>query len=163
MDGPLRQLFSALTPEAQASLRPVLDAHAVYLVSLDKISTEQIQAILDERASGPTKSSDPGIYLSRWQDLMDETTITPAATKGPPRMGRDVKGTTTEGKTGASAKGDRSGKTSREASPAPAVNVSAQVPPVADRELPLAPDTRLVVQNLGKGFRELVAEKAAMA
>lgn len=42
----------------------------------------------------------PGIFLCRWQELLDRTIVTPAMPKGPLRTGKDVKTITAVGKAG---------------------------------------------------------------
>ena len=94
---------------------------------------------------------------------MDETVITSATAHGPVREGRDVRDAMTQGKTGAgvaSARSDRNGRRSREASPTPAKVTRRPAPAPEVSEGPRAPDTRLVVESLGDRFRELLADKA---
>lgn len=95
-------------------------------------------------SSGPNMSG-PGVYLMRWDSLLDDTLITPATASGPPRHGRDVKGQKAQGKTvseGVSGGWDAGAITSHEG-----------------RAVPAAPDVRGVMTLLGEGFKGLVNAK----
>lgn len=90
--------------------------------------------------------SGPGVYLMRWDSLLDDTIITPATTNGPLRHGRDVKGQKAQGKTiseGVKDGGWDVGAVMRQESSA----------------VPVAPDVREVMGLLGEGFRGVVNGK----
>ena len=92
----LNSLISS-TPEAsRAKIFAEIDAHASYLSKLSESSSASMKSIIlnlnssdhdkdDSRKSGTI--SGPGIYLARWQSLMDQTSITPATAGGQVRRG----------------------------------------------------------------------------
>jgi hypothetical protein len=104
------------------------------------------------RSKTPTACSfsGPGMYLVRWQHLLDETLIGPATREpgAPLRRGRDVKGVLARGKTTSSSK-DRDGSGSNGWDPVALARM-------AEAEEPRAPDVGVVVQALGEGFKTLV-------
>ncbi|KAK1955836.1 hypothetical protein LY78DRAFT_621456 [Colletotrichum sublineola] len=85
----LRDMFSRVPDTTKEALLPVIDAQAAYLHELDDLSLVRMQAIVD---GGSSSMAGPGVYLARWQSLMDETLITPVTPVGPVRQGKDVKG-----------------------------------------------------------------------
>ncbi|KAK0671936.1 PX-associated-domain-containing protein [Cercophora samala] len=87
--------------------------------------------------------SGPGMFLSRWQQLLDDTVIGPATLDGKLRSGRDVKGELAMGKTGVSKE--------RGLDPAKLVRM-------AEEEAPRAPDVKVVVEALGGEFKGLVGD-----
>ena len=96
----------------------------------------------------------PGVYLARWQSLLDETLITPAAPRGGAfRKGRDVKHTVAMGKTGVGGGKMTPAREGGGAAPASATTGGGE----AGVE---APDVSVVVEVLGGAFRELVRERA---
>ena len=170
LNGPLGKFLASLDPETHTALCQILDAHASYLETMGKRSIQRIQIILDDLneensdCSAPeTVHEGPGLYLARWQHLMDETIITPETAHGPARKGRDVKGATTQGKpgTGPSTRSKQSGRRSRAASPSSPIDRVAR--PQNESGLLPAPDTRLVVERLGEMFRDLVDVRARAA
>lgn len=125
----LSYLFQTLSPENQGKVKKALDAHAKYLSALQEASDQRMRSILSNQ-----KSTDlgPGLYLSRWQDLMNQTLITPRTPEGTIRTGADasVKGKTSIGSKNAALKGVQ------------------------------APDVDIVVKLMGKGFGEIMKERA---
>ncbi|KND88992.1 Uncharacterized protein TOPH_06272, partial [Tolypocladium ophioglossoides CBS 100239] len=105
MAGRLNELFASLEPATQAEVLEAIDAHAAYLATLNDLSVARLQYLITCTSAASDSSSStaagPGIYLARWQCLLDSTPITPATPHGALRHGRDVKHTTTMGKTGA--------------------------------------------------------------
>lgn len=87
----------------------------------------------------------PGIFLCRWQALLDQTVVTPATPKGQPRTGKQIKGNTTMGKTGAEASKDSWD--------------SAFLARQVEKDVPNAPNVDVVLKALLPGFREVLAEK----
>jgi hypothetical protein len=97
----------------------------------------------------------PGMYLSRWQQLMDDTVIAPASATpgaGPLRTGKDVKGVLARGKIGA-IRGAGSGVKDGGSDAGVAVGVGVDR---GEEEEPMAVDVACVVEALGDGFRGLV-------
>ncbi|KAK7978774.1 px domain protein [Apiospora saccharicola] len=117
LSGNLQALYEALPRETQHQVVIVLDLHADYLASLNRASHQNLQQIVD-RLAGVRESAvrrsmqGPGVYLARWHALLDSTVITPAAPgRGVPlRLGRDVKGAKTLGKTGMKGAAGESGE-----------------------------------------------------
>lgn len=97
-------------------------------------------------SSGGPSMSGPGVYLLRWEALLDETLVTPTTPRGPVRTGKDVKGQKAGAKTGAEGVvkggGWDAGAIARE----------------EDRVVPAAPDVGPVMELLGAQFREMVNE-----
>ncbi|KAK1782394.1 PX-associated-domain-containing protein [Copromyces sp. CBS 386.78] len=88
----------------------------------------------------------PGMFLSRWQSLMDETLITPKVpTGGQVRRGRDVKGVIAQAKT-----------TGEVASDADKAWDLAALMRLVETEVPEPPDVQVVVKMMGSGFGEVV-------
>ncbi|KAF2101302.1 hypothetical protein NA57DRAFT_64153 [Rhizodiscina lignyota] len=81
----LNKLFNSLSTEEQIKVKSALDDHAKYLATLHEASKNRMQSILSN------KSTDlgPGMYLSRWQDLLDVTLLTPLTQEGPVRTGKE--------------------------------------------------------------------------
>ncbi|KAF4997760.1 hypothetical protein FDECE_11982 [Fusarium decemcellulare] len=145
MDERLNELFRFLP---QASQQPVLDVlknHAAYLAQLEALSLCRLQRIIDSDDSDSGNMSGPGVYLSRWQSLLEDTTITPGTPKGSVRLGKDVKHTMTMGKTGVAGI-----EKAREAA------LQAALQEV--EEGPEAPDVDVVVREMSDGFRKLLQE-----
>lgn len=83
----LNQLFFSVDPDRHDQLKATLDQHERYLHSLQDASTARLGAILSNKSTSTNLG--PGMYLARWQDLVDRTPITPATYKGPLRYGND--------------------------------------------------------------------------
>lgn len=86
----------------------------------------------------------PGAFLCRWQELLNRTTVTPAAPEGPPRTGKDVKANTALGKAGIGGPRDnwQAGFLAFE----------------AEKGVPAPPDADVVMQAFAPGFRDLLVE-----
>lgn len=97
-------------------------------------------------SSSTPSMSGPGVYLMRWDSLLDDTIITPATINGPPRHGRDVKGEKAQGKTVSEDVKDSD------------LDVDA-ILSKESRAVPVAPDVREVMELLGEGFRRVVNNK----
>lgn len=171
----LQHMYSELPSDSQPDILVKLDAHAAYLSKLDELSELRMQRVLGQLAkqgaesentpcfksgSSSTKSSanpsprsstggpnmsGPGVYLMRWDALLDEATITPATPQGPVRTGRDVKGRKAWGKMiSDSVKGGwDAGAIARE----------------EESVVPDAPNVDIVMEMMGDSFRDLVNEK----
>lgn len=146
MDESLQGLVSGLDEETRASVLTAVDAHAEYLASLKKGSDErlsQLASTIDADTSTTTTEKvrgwGPGVYLARWQDILDDTLITPAEPTQPatPRHGRDVRHLATLGKTGVTG-GDLTENTA------------------GKRTVEEAPSVSVVVGALGDAFGALV-------
>lgn len=171
----LQRMYSQLPGDAQGRILARLNAHAAYLSKLDDLSKTRMQSVMDQLArqdaegdktassksgNSSTKSSanssprisnggpnmsGPGVYLMRWDALLEQTIVTPATMYGPVRTGKDVKGRKAWGKTiSESVKGGwDAGAIAREEANA----------------VPGAPDVDIVMEMLGDQFRDLVNEK----
>ncbi|KAL6719993.1 hypothetical protein ACLMJK_001914 [Lecanora helva] len=85
----LNNLMSSLTEEDQAKVLKESDLHSKYLASLRESSANSMRTIIENLSRDKSETrKGPGIFLSRWQSLMDETRITPAIAKGPVRSGK---------------------------------------------------------------------------
>ncbi|RYP75472.1 hypothetical protein DL771_002357 [Monosporascus sp. 5C6A] len=150
MDVDLKRLFDRVPAGARNSALAEIDAHAKYLQTLEEISAERMQRILDgpaESRPGTGRMSGPGMYLAQWQSLLDNTIITPESKQGPLRRGKHVKGLKASGKTEA--------LTSKE-SWDPNVTMAKE-----EKSLPEAPDVTTVIAHLAPQFKKLVAEKSS--
>ncbi|PHH77709.1 hypothetical protein CDD82_3389 [Ophiocordyceps australis] len=87
-------LVGSLSLEERDAVLAMVDAHAEYLAELRRLSHSRLQLLLE----GGSGSQGPGVYLVRWQDLLDETEVTPAEKEGRVRTGREVRGVMTMGK-----------------------------------------------------------------
>ncbi|KAI2642744.1 hypothetical protein GGS21DRAFT_190620 [Xylaria nigripes] len=88
----LEAAFSLLSDTQRRTALKQIDAHSKYLTSLVGQSRLKMQVIIDDvNRKTDTATSVPGVYASRWQSLLDDTLITPALLRGPPRRGMDVR------------------------------------------------------------------------
>lgn len=82
----LEKEFSSLSELDQKSVQAELDAWKKYIDELHDASTARISSVIKRTHSTPFG---PGAYLARWQQLLDDTPITPATANGPVRHGAD--------------------------------------------------------------------------
>jgi hypothetical protein len=80
----LSTAYDGLKPDEQEKVRKEVDASAKYLDELSASSAARIRDVISNKASTPYG---PGTYLSRWQELLDSTLVTPETVKGPVRKG----------------------------------------------------------------------------
>jgi hypothetical protein len=97
MSAPLHAMFSSLSKEKQDELKKLLDDHEDHLGQLKDTSLSRLQSIMQPSSASSKPSSHgtthgPGMYLSRWNSLLDSTLISPATAHGPVRRGWQVKG-----------------------------------------------------------------------
>ncbi|KAF4120377.1 hypothetical protein GMORB2_3178 [Geosmithia morbida] len=148
----LEKLFRSLPSESdRQSVRRALDSHAAYLSTLSDLSHRRFQQLLDRNSS--TGAADvaeeaatsvkvgPGMYLSRWQHLLEQTSISPELPVGPVRTGRQVKHTLARTKAG--ILGDRA-------------HAQQDLVIKEGERFPTQPDVSVVVDKLGKGFFEML-------
>lgn len=150
----LQALYTTLPREAKADVLAAIDAHTEYLAALETLSLTRMQHILDDMPGGVLAADDsdaskssicgPGMFLSRWQQLLDDTVVGPATINGPLRSGKDVKGSLVQGKTVSAAAKD-------------GWDPSALLK-LAERDVPQPPDVSVVVEALGESFRELTVD-----
>ena len=84
LTGALNELVAALPPPDRTAVLAELEAHASYLTALASESTARTEAVL---AASRTSPLGPGMFLARWQALLDATPITPAEAAGEVRSG----------------------------------------------------------------------------
>ena len=85
----LESLLSNLSETERATVLKEVDKHAEYLFPLTHSSIQSMKIVINHLAEGESDvQRGPGMYLSRWQSLMDETPITPAKPNGPVRSGK---------------------------------------------------------------------------
>lgn len=147
MESKLEKLFQTLPETSRPAVLEVLNAHAEYLSSIGALSRDRLQKIVDSTDSSKSGSEysqvGPGIYLLRWQGLLDETPITPNAAKGEVRKGKQVKQTLAQGKATLVAESK--------------VPITSSSPPDSDVDL-RAPDVGIVVKELGERFVKILQE-----
>jgi hypothetical protein len=67
----LQKMFSELPDESRQLISDALDAHSAYLMALHSSSRDRMRSVLSEDGT----PSGPGIYLAKWQHLMDSTKV----------------------------------------------------------------------------------------
>ncbi|KAM3454536.1 hypothetical protein MY3296_002993 [Beauveria thailandica] len=147
MDESLDGLVSGLDDVARAKVLAAVDAHASYLATLKKGSDARLAQLAAQKTSSSSSSSSgsgswgPGIYLARWQDILDDTLITPASAAQPAavRRGAEVRHLATLGKTGLAGGG-----------------LVAEQTAGGQRTVPRAPDVSVVMEELGEAFTALM-------
>jgi len=84
----LDNLVCNLSEEDRKTVIKELDTHAEYLQALAQVSEQRLKTVVKNTADGKSEVSyGPGMFLAKWQSLIDETHITPAAPRGPVRYG----------------------------------------------------------------------------
>jgi hypothetical protein len=159
MDDRLVELFRTLPETTRTAVLEALDAHTAYLTNVEKTSRSRLQHILDATAElDSTKSTGsqlgPGMYLMRWQGLLDEALITPSLPVGPIRSGKDVKHSLAMGKT-IIAGGEDSPASNDDDK---ITRDTATAENDTETDVPEAPDVGVVVKELGPGFLKILQE-----
>ncbi|KAK0743027.1 PX-associated-domain-containing protein [Schizothecium vesticola] len=156
----LQLLYAALSNVNKEPVITAIDAHASYLTALERLSLERMQRILDDMPSGGVLAVDedartsrasicgPGMFLARWQQLLDDAVVTPETPDGGLRRGKEVKGALAQGKTVSAAVQDGWDP--------------QKLAALAEREVPVPPDVGIVVEALGGEFRGLVVDLLRM-
>ena len=84
----LNSLISSLPDQDRSTVISELDAHAAYLHSLNQGSQKRMLTVLEKTRDGGSETSyGPGIFLAKWQALINATAITPATATGEVRHG----------------------------------------------------------------------------
>ncbi|KAK3332305.1 PX-associated-domain-containing protein [Cercophora scortea] len=169
----LQALFASLPAATREDIIASVDAHANHLFSLEDLSLQRMQSVLDKIPADNTPAEGaatdnnekqlpqaaaatvcgPGMFISRWQHLLDATLITPKAPDSTVRSGKDVKGALMQGKavsTPAARDGSGGGWDIR------------GLMEMAERENPSPPRVEVVVETLGPAFRALVLDLLVM-
>lgn len=159
MDDRLVALFKTVPETSRPAVLEALDAHAVYLTNVEKTSRSRLQHVLDATAElNTTKSTSsqlgPGMYLMRWQGLLDEALITPSLPVGPIRSGKDVKHSLAMGKTVIAGGEDTPANNDENKSARDTVKVEEDT----ETDIPEAPDVGVVIKELGAGFLKIMQE-----
>ena len=142
----LTSLLTLLSDTDKSAVLTEIDAHAAYISALIASSTTRMKRIINNLATDKSETQlGPGMFLSKWQALMDETRITPANEGGEVRRGgdesvRDATRVDTDGarKGGVANLGGAEGKEEGEG------------------EGLKPPDVNYTVRLLGSGFREML-------
>ena len=82
----LNALYNDLSASDQTTVLREIDRHAEYLQKLSDSSSERVRAALQQSEK---TAYGPGIYLARWQALLDNTEITPLEPEGSTRKAGD--------------------------------------------------------------------------
>ncbi|KAK1836756.1 PX-associated-domain-containing protein [Podospora conica] len=158
----LQLLYAALPNETKAPVITTIDAHAAYHTALERLSIDRMQRILDDMPAGGVLAAaaedetkavraticGPGMFLARWQQLLDDAAVTPETPGGGLRRGKDVKGALAQGKTVSAAVQDGWDP--------------QKLAELAERGLPAPPEVGVVVEALGGEFRGLVTDLLRM-
>ena len=83
----LNALVANLSPAEREIVLKEVEAHATYLKTLSSTSSVRTRELMN--ASG-SSTVGPGVYLARWQALLDSTLITPAEAAGAVRTGANA-------------------------------------------------------------------------
>ncbi|KAL9123719.1 MAG: hypothetical protein Q9217_006878 [Psora testacea] len=85
----LQSMYKNLAKQEKSKIASELDRHSEYLASLVDSSTDSMRKIITNIGKGVSlQANGPGIYLTKWQSLIDETEITPEMVEGDVRTGR---------------------------------------------------------------------------
>ena len=134
----LESLFATLSNDDKSLVLKEADRHAEYLSSLTSTSTTRMKTVISQLSEPESNTIlGPGMFLSRWQALMDEALITPAKPEGPVRHGRDA---SVKDATRVDTDGSKKG----------AGGLQEKV----EDEMVAPPDVRNSVRLLSEGFRE---------
>lgn len=154
MQGWLQKSFSDLGEDEKKTVRAEIDAYAKYLDDLHTASASRITSVIKKTKSTPYG---PGAYLARWQNLLDNTLITPATKSGPVRQGASK-----EVKAESRAEAERAGADvvgEESTAPVQSFVTEEQVEKIVDAKTPEAPRCEKVVGLFGAGFREALGAK----
>ena len=80
----LEKTFASLSESEQQTVKAELDTHKQTIDELHETSAARIRAVIHRWHSTPLG---PGAYIARWQQLMQNTAITPRTYQGPVRYG----------------------------------------------------------------------------
>ena len=151
MDQQLNTFITSLDQQTQDSILAAVDSHAAYLASLRSLSDSRLNKLAKRANDAETfgeSPAGPGMYLARWQAILDETLITPAKRGGkknsaPARHGSDVRHLSTMGKVGVGG------------------NLEAAAARAGESGEPPAPDVGDVVRQLLPQFHGFLQNKCA--
>ena len=144
----LNTLFQSLTPADQTTVRKEINSRKDYLNALSSASTNRIKALLSHNER---TAFGPGVYLAHWQNLLDDTALTPDTLQGPVRHGRDL-----DAKSNSRVNVD--GKAVMDGGSAATAAATASMDEKVQSELGLAPDMRKTVALLSGRYWEVLRE-----
>ncbi|KAG8527460.1 uncharacterized protein KY384_007612 [Bacidia gigantensis] len=82
----LQDLYTSLSPEAKATVSEELEHYTHYLYTLQIKSSGKLTAVVENLAKETSETKlGPGIFLAKWQALIDATPITPEYMEAPVR------------------------------------------------------------------------------
>lgn len=128
--------FATLSESDRNQIVAELEAHHKYINDLRTASQARISAVIKRTESTPFG---PGAYLARWQQLMDNTAVTPATFNGPVRYGGSLSVKTEGRKDVDGTEGATAGKVEE------------------SNKMPKAPKVETTLRLLGGKFREVLA------
>lgn len=140
MTSSLQDIFSKVPEGLKQKILDKLDDYSAYTSAHESLSRDRWNSALSE--DGHT-SSGPGMYLAKWQYLLDTTAITPATAHGPVRCGKDR---SVREKAGVGVE-----TMNREA--------MRGVLETSSKDGPAVPDVALVIDALGPGFVEIIKKQ----
>lgn len=137
----MQEVFARLAEQDRSTVSAELAAQSTYLGDLHTASAARIAAVITRAKKTPYG---PGAYLSRWQQLMDETAVTPATASGPLRYGnsRSVKEAGRK-----DLEGNKTGFADEE-----------EVQEVVEGQTPTAPNVENTLRLFASRFREALAD-----
>lgn len=157
----LQKSFNDLGDADKKAVRGEIDAYAKYLDALHKASASRIASVIKKSKSTPYG---PGAYLARWQNLLDETLITPGQKSGPVRQGanKEVKeeSRAEAERAGADVVGEAEGEEGDASVAVQSFVTEDEVEKIVDEKTPNAPKCDKIVDLFGKRFREVLGGKA---
>lgn len=153
----MQKSYDELKDQDKKTVRAEIDAYAKYLDALHKASASRITSVIKKNKSTPYG---PGAYLARWQNLLDNTLITPGQKSGPVRWGANK-----EIKEESRAEAERAGEDVVGEEGEEGANASAavksfvteeDVEKIVDAKTPAAPKCDRIVELFGRRFREVL-------
>lgn len=139
----LEKEFETLSEEQRRRICEELDQRDKYLTQLHQASAARIDAVIKHTNS---TAYGPGSFLARWQQLLDDTLVTPAVADGPVRSGA-TKSVKEEGRK--DVEGEEVGFVSEE-----------EAGKIVDESTPTAPKCETVLACFQQRFREMLLEGA---
>lgn len=149
----LQKSYSDLSDADKKKVDAEIEANVNYLHALHKASASRIASVIKKTKSTPYG---PGAYLARWQNLLDDTLITPRQKSGPVRRGANK-----EIKEESRAEAERAGADAVGGDEDASVAVKSfvteeEVEKIVDEKTPKAPKCEKVIELFGQRFREVL-------
>lgn len=148
----LQKSHAELDEKEKKKVGAEVDAYVKYLDALHKASAARIVSVIKKTKSTPYG---PGAYLARWQNLLDNTLITPGQKSGPVRRGanKEIKAESRAEaeRAGADVVGEEDGSVVVHS-----FVTEEEVEKIVDEKTPQAPTCERTVELFGKRFREVL-------